>query len=69
MSTAAENPEAFPCQGQTSDGWSNEEEASATCACGAVQMVIVSIHLVIRIPCFARWLGRAIADEPRADLR
>jgi hypothetical protein len=42
MATAAENPEAFPLQGLTSDGWSNEEEASATCACGAVQMVIVS---------------------------
>jgi len=48
MSTAANNPEAFPCQGLTSDGWSNEDEASATCACGAVQMAIVSIHLDIR---------------------
>jgi hypothetical protein len=49
MSTAAENPEAFPCQGQTNDGWSNEEEASATCACGAVQMVIVGFRLINRI--------------------
>jgi hypothetical protein len=32
----------FPLQGLTDDGWSTEEEATATCACGAVQMVIVS---------------------------
>jgi hypothetical protein len=35
----------FPLQGLTDDGWSNEDEATATCACGAVQMVIVIASL------------------------
>lgn len=35
--------DGFPLQGQTDDGWSNDKEATATCACGAVQMVIVSL--------------------------
>lgn len=41
MPDSKTSPEQFPLQGLTNDGWSNEEEASATCACGAVQMVIV----------------------------
>ncbi|CAD6443394.1 ad9c4aaf-810f-4e42-8229-0627d38029b9 [Sclerotinia trifoliorum] len=28
----------FPLAGGASDGWSNEEEATATCFCGAVQL-------------------------------
>jgi hypothetical protein len=41
MSDKAERATKFPLQGLTDDGWSNEDEATATCACGAVQMVIV----------------------------
>lgn len=35
-------------QGQTNDGWSNEDEATATCACGKVQMVIVSAAVILK---------------------
>ncbi|KAF7345650.1 Glutathione-dependent formaldehyde-activating GFA protein [Mycena venus] len=28
----------FPLAGSANDGWSNEEEATATCFCGAVQL-------------------------------
>ena len=41
MPDSKTSPQDFPLQGLTNDGWSNEEEATATCACGAVQMVIV----------------------------
>jgi len=37
----------FPLQGLTDDGWSNEDEATATCACGAVQMVIVCLYATV----------------------
>jgi hypothetical protein len=40
----------FPLQGLTDDGWSDEDEATATCACGAVQMVIVSSSSAYRPP-------------------
>ncbi|WRT66025.1 uncharacterized protein IL334_002976 [Kwoniella shivajii] len=41
MSTPAPNiNEKFPHKGLTHDGWSNEEEATATCFCGRVQMVV-----------------------------
>ncbi len=45
MPTAQEAPEQFPLQGLTNDGWCTDEEATATCACGKVQMVIVSGRL------------------------
>lgn len=32
----------LPLSGLTRDGWSTEDEATATCACGKVQMVVVS---------------------------
>lgn len=31
----------FPRAGLAQDGWSTEDEATATCYCGAVQMVLV----------------------------
>lgn len=31
----------FPLNGVANDGWSNEEEATATCFCGAVQLAFV----------------------------
>jgi hypothetical protein len=42
MTSDKERSTKFPLQGLTDDGWSTETEATATCACGAVQMVIVS---------------------------
>lgn len=33
----------FPVAGETNDGWSSETEATATCYCGAVQLVFVRI--------------------------
>lgn len=35
----------FPLAGQADDGWSTEDEATATCFCGAVQLAFVS-HLM-----------------------
>lgn len=34
----------FPVAGQATDGWSSEDEATATCFCGTVQLAFVS-HL------------------------
>lgn len=31
----------FPLAGAAQDGWSNDEEATATCFCGAVQLAFV----------------------------
>lgn len=33
----------FPVVHLSSDGWSTEDEATATCFCGAVQIVFVSL--------------------------
>lgn len=33
----------FPVVHLSDDGWSNEEEATATCFCGAVQLILVSV--------------------------
>jgi len=33
----------FPLAGGASDGWSKEDEATATCFCGAVQLAFVSL--------------------------
>jgi hypothetical protein len=32
----------FPLAGGANDGWSKEDEATATCFCGAVQLAFVS---------------------------
>lgn len=32
----------LPLAGLANDGWSNENEATATCFCGAVQLAFVS---------------------------
>jgi hypothetical protein len=40
----------IPLAGGASDGWSTEDEATATCFCGAVQMIFVS--LPVRYPFF-----------------
>lgn len=41
MPTAQEAPEQYPLQGATNDGWNTDDEATATCQCGKVQMVVV----------------------------
>lgn len=33
----------FPVVHLSDDGWSTEEEATATCFCGAVQLILVSV--------------------------
>jgi hypothetical protein len=35
----------FPLAGLASDGWSTEDEATATCFCGAVQLAFVSFGI------------------------
>ena len=42
---AADNDKSkpyIPLAGLAADGWSTEDEATATCLCGAVQLVFVS---------------------------
>ena len=43
MATFDDN--GFPVVNLTNDGWSTEDEATATCFCGAVQLVLVSIFI------------------------
>jgi len=43
MTTTADKSKPYiPLAGLASDGWSNEDEATATCFCGAVQLSFVS---------------------------
>ena len=47
----------IPLSGLVTDGWSKEDEATATCFCGAVQLAFVSlaldsIHLPLLTPAF-----------------
>ena len=37
----------IPCAGEASDGWSNDDEATATCFCGSVQLSLVSNSLLV----------------------
>ena len=34
----------IPLAGGARDGWTKEDEATATCYCGAVQLAFVSVH-------------------------
>lgn len=36
----------IPLAGSADDGWSTEDQATATCYCGAVQLAFVSVSLV-----------------------
>lgn len=47
MSTADKSKSYFPLAGSTSDGWSTEDEATATCFCGTVQLAFVSLLLIL----------------------
>lgn len=39
----------FPLAGGADDGWSTEDEATATCFCGAVQLAFVSVDSEIAL--------------------
>ena len=41
--TIDKSKQYFPLAGGADDGWSTENEATATCFCGAVQLSFVSI--------------------------
>ena len=44
MAVAVDKSEPyFPLAGAARDGWSKEDEAKATCFCGAVQLAFVSL--------------------------
>lgn len=40
---------SFPVVSLSNDGWSTEDEATATCFCGAVQLVLVS-YIISNLP-------------------
>jgi len=42
-------PEKFPIAGLVTDGWSTEDEATATCFCGAVQLQFVRLFALLLI--------------------
>lgn len=42
ISAAGTSKPFIPLAGSASDGWSKEDEATATCFCGAVQLAFVS---------------------------
>lgn len=42
MAAVDKSKSFIPLAGLINDGWSNEEEATATCFCGAVQLAFVS---------------------------
>ncbi|KAI1801997.1 Mss4-like protein [Daldinia bambusicola] len=52
VSDETPNPKAphFPLAGGADDGWSTEDEATATCYCGAVQLSFALVHSVDRNP-------------------
>lgn len=43
MSVTNKSNSHIPLAGLASDGWSTEDEATATCFCGEVQLVFVSL--------------------------
>lgn len=42
--TADKSKPYIPLAGLADDGWSKEDEATATCFCGAVQLAFVSLE-------------------------
>lgn len=44
MADTNESETSFPLAGQAKDGWSTQDEATATCFCGAVQLAFVSLE-------------------------
>lgn len=55
MAAAADKSKPyFPLAGGAEDGWSKEDEATATCYCGAVQLAFVSLapEFALSLPAF-----------------
>lgn len=50
----------FPVVQLSNDGWSSDEEATATCFCGAVQLVLVSF-LMFAVANLASTLTKALS--------
>jgi hypothetical protein len=40
------NDRGFPIVNLSNDGWSTETEATASCFCGAVQLILVSLYVL-----------------------
>jgi hypothetical protein len=73
---ATSDDKNFPVAGLARDGWSTEEEATATCYCGAVQLVFVRIvpysvsHSVLQPLIGNKAHSRSRPDKPpRLSLR
>jgi hypothetical protein len=66
----------IPLAGGASDGWSNEEEATATCFCGAVQLKFVGLPFLFiyfrvadpRFPIFSQPKARVSWDRSSATV-
>lgn len=50
MATADKSKPYIPQAGCANDGWSKEDEATATCFCGAVQLAFVSFTFLSTPP-------------------
>lgn len=59
----------FPLAGAAQDGWSNDEEATATCFCGAVQLAFVGTHLINPIVSYEAIAMRCFQCSIRGDYR
>jgi hypothetical protein len=55
--TADKSKSYIPLAGLADDGWSKEDEASATCFCGAVQLAFVSLPATYARSCSALTLS------------
>jgi hypothetical protein len=49
VSTADKSKPYIPLAGLAKDGWSRDGKATASCYCGAVQLVFVSIFLTTNL--------------------
>jgi hypothetical protein len=51
MAAAADKSKPYiPLSGGADDGWSKEDQATATCYCGAVQLAFVSVPGIATFP-------------------
>ena len=49
----------FPLAGMSEDGYSKEDEATATCFCGAVQLAFVSLLLTLHAGTITQKTGQS----------
>jgi hypothetical protein len=45
MAVSDDTKSYFPLAGLATDGWSTDDEATATCYCGTVQLAFVSLYV------------------------